>query len=330
MNIFVTGACGFIGSHLVEKLVQKNYKVKALSFYNARGMNGWLDHIDKKVLNDLEIIQGDIRDSYFLEKNFKKMDAVLHLAALISIPYSYYAPKSYIDTNIIGTYNVLNASKKNNISKTIITSTSEVYGTAQYTPIDEKHPLNAQSPYAASKIGADQLALSFYRSYNQPINILRPFNTFGPRQSARAIIPTIITQILSNKKYIKLGNLNPTRDFTFVNDTVDAFIASIKSKPSGEIINVGNKFEISIRELVDLFRNELNYEFKVLVDKKRIRPKKSEVFRLLSSNTKSKKILGWKPKYSGLIGFKKAIKETINWFNQNDNLKSYKSNIYNF
>ena len=329
MNIFVTGACGFIGSHLVEKLVKKNYKVKALSFYNARGMNGWLDHIDKKVLNDLEIVQGDIRDSYFLEKNLKKIDVVLHLAALISIPYSYSAPKSYIDTNIIGTYNVLSASKKNNISKTIITSTSEVYGTAKYTPIDEKHPLNAQSPYAASKIGADQLALSFYRSYNQPINILRPFNTFGPRQSTRAIIPTIITQILSNKKYIKLGNLNPTRDFTFVNDTVDAFISSIKNKPSGEIINIGNRFEISIRELVDIFRNELNYEFKVLVDKKRIRPKKSEVFRLLSSNVKSKKILGWKPKYSGLSGFKKAIKETINWFNQNDNLKFYKSDIYN-
>ena len=230
MNILVTGACGFIGSHLVEKLVKRGHNVSAFTFYNARGFNGWIDNLDKRIIKSINIISGDIRDHDFLVNHSKKKDAILHLAALIGIPYSYHAPKSYIDTNVTGTYNVLNASKINNISKTIITSTSEVYGTAKSIPITETHSLNAQSPYAASKIGADQLALSFYRSFKLPVTIIRPFNAFGPRQSTRAIIPTIITQILSKNKNIKLGNLSPTRDFTFVEDTAESFIQALKSK----------------------------------------------------------------------------------------------------
>ncbi len=329
MNIFVTGACGFIGSHLVERLVKDNHNVKALAFYNPRGSNGWLDHIEKNIYKNIEIIQGDIRDYNFLEKNFNKIDIVFHLAALIAIPYSYYSPKSYIDTNITGTYNVLRSAQKNNVIKTIITSTSEVYGTAKQIPITEEHPLSAQSPYAATKIAADQLALSFYKSFNLPLTILRPFNTFGPRQSARAIIPTIITQILSKNENVKLGNLLPTRDFTYVEDTVEAFISSLKLKPSGEVINIGNKFEISIKEIVNIFKNDFNFNFKVLTDKKRIRPKNSEVFRLLASNKKAKKILSWEPKFTGVNGFKTSLKETLEWFSQKENLKLYKSNIYN-
>ena len=228
MRILVTGADGFIGSHLVENLVTLGHKVHALTFYNSRGFNGWLDSVDKKILQDVNIISGDIRDYNFLERETKGADVIFHLAALISIPYSYYSPKSYIDTNIIGTYNVLQSSQKNNISKVIITSTSEVYGTAQSIPINENHPLNAQSPYAATKIGADQLALSFYKSFNLPVTILRPFNTYGPRQSARAVIPTIISQLISKNKSIRIGNLSPKRDFTFVEDTVQAFVLALK------------------------------------------------------------------------------------------------------
>ena len=228
MKIFVTGACGFIGSHVVEKLLKLNYKVKALAFYNARNNIGWLQELNKH--KNLQIISGDICDYNFLENETRNIDAIINLAALISIPYSYSAPKSYLETNVFGTYNILRSAQRNKVSHTIITSTSEVYGTANYVPIDEKHPLNAQSPYAASKIGADQLALSFYKSYNLPLSILRPFNTFGPRQSARAIIPTIISQLLNNSNEIKLGNLSPTRDFTYVDDTADSFIKILKSK----------------------------------------------------------------------------------------------------
>ena len=275
MNILVTGACGFIGSHLVERLVKKGFNVSALTFYNARGSNGWVDNLDKKIVKDLNIITGDIRDQDFITNHTKKIDTIMHLAALIGIPYSYHAPKSYIDTNITGTYNVLNAAKINGVSKTIITSTSEVYGTARSIPIRESHSLNAQSPYAASKIAADQLALSFYRSFNLPITIIRPFNTFGPRQSARAIIPTIITQILNNKNTIKLGNLLPTRDFTFVEDTADSFIQALKgNKLAGETINIGNNFEISIKDIIKTMRNDFGFDFKVILDKKRVRKKK--------------------------------------------------------
>ena len=329
MNIFVTGACGFIGSHVVEKLVLKGHNVTAFTFYNSRGFNGWLDTLDKKILNELNIISGDIRDHDFLVNHTKKKDAILHLAALIGIPYSYHAPKSYIETNITGTYNILNASKINNVKKTIITSTSEVYGTAQTIPILESHPLNAQSPYAASKIGGDQLALSFYRSYKLPVSIIRPFNTFGPRQSTRAIIPTIITQILNKNSNVKLGNLSPTRDFTFVEDTADSFVQALKSnKINGETINIGNNFEISIKDIIGIIKNDFGYDFKVVLDKKRVREKKSEVFRLITSNKKAKKLIHWKPKYEGIEGFKLGLKKTIQWFKDPKNLKDYNSNSY--
>ena len=330
MNILVTGACGFIGSHLVEKLVRQNHNVRAFTFYNSRNSNGWLDNADKKILKDLDVVSGDIRDYDFLYQQTKKIDVILHLAALIGIPYSYRATKSYIDTNITGTYNILNAAKSNNVSKTIVTSTSEVYGTAQKIPILENHSLNAQSPYAASKIAADQLALSFHKSFGLPVSIIRPFNTFGPRQSARAIIPTIIIQLLKNKKVIKLGNLSPTRDFTFVDDTTDAFIKSMKTKNiNGEIINIGNKFEISIKEILEILRKDFGYNFNVKIEKKRIRKKNSEVQRLFSSNAKAKKILNWSPKYGGISGFKKGLKRTIEWFSNPENLRYYKSDIYN-
>ena len=330
MNILVTGACGFIGSHLVEKLVRQNHNVRAFTFYNSRNSHGWLDNTDKKILKDLHLISGDVRDHDFLYKHTKKIDIIFHLAALIGIPYSYQAAKSYIDTNITGTYNVLNAAKINGVSKTIITSTSEVYGTAQKIPILESHSLNAQSPYAASKIGADQLALSFYKSYGLPVTIIRPFNTFGPRQSARAIIPTIITQLLQKKNIVKLGNLTPTRDFTYIEDAVNAFSSTIKAKKiSGQVINIGNKFEISIKDILKIINKDFGYNFNVQIDKKRIRNKNSEVYRLYASNTKAAKILKWHPKYSGLKGFKKGLEKTINWFTEAKNLKYYNSDTYN-
>ena len=329
MRILVTGACGFIGSHLVEKLVKKNFKVKAFTFYNSIGSNGWIDNIDKKIIKDTEIISGDIRDQEFLLKNSKKTDVIIHLAALIGIPYSYQAVKSYIDTNINGTYNILNAARENNISKTLITSTSEVYGTAQRVPITEDHRLSAQSPYAASKIGADQLALSYNKSFDLPVTIIRPFNTFGPRQSTRAIIPSIITQINSNKKLIKLGNLNPTRDFTYVEDTANAFIAAIKRKNiSGNTINIGNSFEISIRNILKILKNDFGYKFDVIIDKKRVRTKNSEVDRLFASNLKAKKLLKWKPEFGGVNGFKEGLEKTITWFSNPKNLKFYNSDTY--
>ena len=330
MNIFVTGACGFIGSHLVEKLVRNNYNVKALVFYNNRNNYGWLENLDKKVLKNVSIVTGDIRDQDLMIKYTRKMDAVIHLAALISIPYSYLSPQNYIDTNINGTHNILLAAKKNKLTKVIITSTSEVYGTALKVPIDEDHSLNAQSPYAATKIAADQLALSFYKSYNLPVTILRPFNTFGPRQSARAIIPTILSQILNNNSTIKLGNINPIRDFTYVEDTCNAFLSTLKNKRIiGETINIGNNFEISIREILNILKEDYNFKFRIKIDKKRIRPKKSEVFRLYASNKKAKKLLGWKPKFNGHNGFNKGLEETIRWLTNKNNLSLYKSELYN-
>jgi dTDP-glucose 4,6-dehydratase len=329
MKIFVTGAEGFIGSHLVEKLIKLGHSVKAFTFYNFRGSKGWLDNLDVKLIKNLEIVSGDIRDYNFLEKETKSFEVVYHLAALIAIPYSYYSPKSYIDTNVIGTYNVLQSAKKNKILKTIITSSSEVYGTAQRVPIKENHPLNAQSPYAATKIAADQLALSFYKSFDLPVTILRPFNAYGPRQSARAVIPTIISQLINRNKYLKIGNLNPTRDFTYVEDTVDAFILALKKNISGEVINIGNKFEISIKGIIDILKKDFNYDFKVIIDEKRVRSKKSEVFRLLASDFKAKKLLHWKPRYQGITGFKKGLIKTIEWFSRPDNIRLYKSDIYN-
>ncbi len=330
MNIFVTGACGFIGSHLIERLTKLNHNVKAFTYYNAQNSYGWLDNIDPKILKNIEIISGDIRDYEFLNKNIKKIDTIIHLAALIGIPYSYHASRSYIDTNVSGTFNILDCAKNNNVSKTIITSTSEVYGTAQRVPIEENHLLNAQSPYAASKIGADQLALSFNKSFKLPVSILRPFNTFGPRQSARAIIPTIITQILKSNK-IKLGNLTPTRDFTYVEDTVDAFVKALKaSKISGEVINIGNNFEISIKDTLEIIKEIYGKEIQLIKDKKRIRPKNSEVNRLLASTKKAQRLLKWKPQYAGKKGFRKGILKTINWFKKKENMSLYKENIFNY
>jgi NAD dependent epimerase/dehydratase len=329
MKIFVTGADGFIGSHLVERLIKLGHKVKAFTFYNFRGSNGWLDDIDKNLSKDLQVISGDIRDYGFLEKQTKNVDVIYHLAALIAIPYSYYSPQSYIDTNITGTYNILKSSQKNNISKIVVTSTSEVYGTAQKVPIKENHSLSAQSPYAATKIAADQLALSFHKSFDLPVTILRPFNTYGPRQSARAVIPAIITQLVSKNKFIKIGNLAPTRDFTYVEDTVEAFILVLNKNIPGEVINIGNKFEISIKDILDIFKKDFNYNFNVIVDEKRVRSKKSEVFRLLASDIKAKKMLQWRPRYEGVAGFKKGLAKTLEWFNNPDNIRLYKSDVYN-
>ena len=326
-KILVTGADGFIGSHLIEALVKKNFKVKAFTFYNFKSSNGWLDNIDKKILDNLEIIQGDIRDQNHVKQEMKNVDLVFHLAALIGIPYSYKAVQSYIDTNIYGTFNILNAAKENNIKKVIITSSSEVYGTAQKIPIDESHPLSAQWPYAATKIAADQLALSYYKSYGLPITIIRPFNTFGPRQSLRAVIPTIITQILK-KKIVKIGNTKPTRDYVFVEDTVRAFLKTINNnKISGEVINIGNNFEISIKDILRILKK--NEKFSIIKDDSRIRKKESEVYRLYSSNKKALRLLDWKPKYKGIQGFEIGLQRTFEWFKNDNNYLKYNSDYYN-
>tara|TARA_B100001057_G_scaffold499320_1_gene609511 strand:- start:4197 stop:5192 length:996 start_codon:yes stop_codon:yes gene_type:complete len=330
MKIFVTGASGFIGSHLVEKLIKKGYKVKALVPYNIDNSWGWIDSFEKKIKKKIQVIPGDISDQDLILKETKNCEVIFHLAALISIPYSYKSPRSYITTNVIGTLNILEAARVNKTKKVIITSTSEVYGSAKYIPIDEKHSLNAQSPYAASKIAADQISLSYFRSFGIPLTIIRPFNTFGPRQSQRAAIPTIIAQILMGKKVIRLGNLRSSRDFTLVEDTVDGFLKAINNtKCVGEVINLGTGSHFTIKETVRIISQILNKKIKVTLDKKRIRPKKSEVDRLLSKNLKAKKILGWRPKYAGTKGFNNALKITIDWFKNPENLKLYKSDIYN-
>ena len=329
MKILITGAEGFIGSHLVEKLVSKGHDVTAFVLYNSFNFYGWLEQINKKVLKKIRIITGDIRDFQSISAAMKNKDAVINLAALIAIPYSYKTARSYIDTNIIGTQNILEAAKFMKIKKILHTSTSEVYGTAKFVPITEEHPINSQSPYAATKASADQLALSYYYSFNLPITILRPFNTFGPRQSMRAVIPTIIGQVLNSNK-INIGNLKPTRDFTFVTDTAEAFSKALASKnTNGEIINIGSNFEISIKEIIQMVALVTNRKVTINKDSNRIRPKSSEVDRLICSNKKAKKILKWKPSYNGKSGFKRALEETIDWFSRKENLKLYKSNIYN-
>lgn len=329
-KILVTGAEGFIGSHLVEKLISNGYKVKAFVLYNSFGTWGWLDHIRKDIKEKLDIFVGDIRDPGSVRDSLKDCDSVIHLAALIGIPYSYYSPDSYIDTNIKGTLNLLQAARDKDISKFIHTSTSEVYGTAKYVPINEEHPLQGQSPYSASKIGADQLAYSFFNSFNLPISIVRPFNTYGPRQSARAVIPTVIMQILNKYKNIRLGSTSPTRDFSYVSDTVEGFIAALESKNSiGEFINIGSSFEISIGETVRLIAELLETDIKIITENERIRPANSEVERLFASNKKAKDLLQWEPKYSGIEGFKLGLQKTISWFSESNNLKFYKYDIYN-
>jgi len=323
-KILVTGADGFIGSHLVEELIKRGYEVRAFVYYNSFNNWGWLDDLSKDVLDQIEIFTGDIRDPNGVREAMKGIDVVYHLAALIAIPFSYHSPDMYVDTNIKGTLNILQAARDFKTSRVIITSTSEVYGTAQYVPIDEKHPFQGQSPYSATKIGADRLAESFYRSFNMPITIVRPFNTYGPRQSARAVIPAIITQLLSGKKEIKLGSLTPTRDFNYVKDTVNGFIEIANSdKTIGEEINIATQNEISIGDLAQELINQINRDAKIVTEDQRLRPEKSEVNRLLGSNEKIKHLTNWEPKYS----LEKGLEETIKFLK--DNLEKYKTDIYN-
>ena len=323
-KVLVTGADGFIGSHLTEKLVEMGADVTAFVLYNSFNSWGWIDSFDKKIRDSLKIFTGDIRDENCVRTAVKGIDAVFHLAALIAIPYSYYAPSSYIETNIKGTLNVLQASRDFGISKIIQTSTSEVYGTAQYIPIDEKHPLQGQSPYSASKIGADMMAESYYRSFNTPVAIIRPFNTYGPRQSARAVIPTIITQALSGKKEIKLGAITPTRDMNYVKDTVEGFIKVAESKETiGTVTNIGSGKEISIGNLADKIFKLIGKEIDIICDEDRLRPENSEVNRLCASNKKALDVANWEPKYT----LDEGLKQTINWIESN--LPSYKTDLYN-
>ena len=323
-KVLITGADGFIGSHLTERLAKEGAIVKALSQYNSFNNWGWLEDVNCK--DDIEVLSGDVRDSNYIREITKGVDVIFHLAALIAIPYSYVAPDSYIDTNIKGTLNICQAAKDNNVSKTIITSTSEVYGTAKYVPIDENHPKQPQSPYSATKIGADAIAKSFYNAFELPVVIARPFNTYGPRQSARAIIPTIITQIASGKKEIKLGDLTPTRDFNYVKDTCEGFVKIANCENvNGEEINIGSNYEISMKDTLELIKKIMNSDVEFVVDSQRIRPKNSEVNRLWCDNTKIKKLTGFEPKYT----IEDGLKETIEWFCNSDNLKKYKPNIYN-
>lgn len=324
MKILVTGADGFIGSHLTEALLEAGYNVKAFVYYNSFNNWGWLDTLPKEKLSQIEIFTGDIRDPNGVRTAMKDVDMVFHLAALIAIPFSYHSPDSYVDTNIKGTLNVLQAARDLETSRVLVTSTSEVYGTAQYVPIDEHHPFQGQSPYSATKIGADRLAESFYRSFEMPISIVRPFNTYGPRQSARAVIPTIISQLLAGKEEIKLGSLTPTRDFNFVKDTANGFIEIAKSdRTIGEEINIATQQEISIGELAQEIINQINPNAKIVCEEQRLRPKKSEVNRLLGSNEKIKRLTNWRPQYT----FEQGIQETIEWMRQN--IDTYKTDIYN-
>lgn len=323
-KILVTGADGFIGSHLVETLLEEGYEVRAFVLYNSFNTWGWLDTFSKEKLDRIEVFTGDVRDPNAVRKAAEGVDAIFHLAALIAIPYSYYAPDAYVDTNIKGTLNVLQAARDLKIERVLVTSTSEVYGTAQYVPIDEKHPYQGQSPYSATKIGADRIAESFYRSFELPVTIVRPFNTFGPRQSARAVIPTIITQLLAGKTEIKLGSLTPTRDFNYVKDTARGFLEIYRSERTiGQEINIATQKEISIGQLAEELIRQINPDAKIICDQQRIRPTKSEVERLLGSNKKIKELTDWEPRYT----FEQGVAETIEFLK--DNMDKYKVDIYN-
>lgn len=325
-RVLVTGADGFIGSHLVERLIEEGCSVKAFCFYNSFNSWGWLDSLDKSTLAKIEIFTGDIRDPHGVRTAVKGNEVVFHLAALIAIPFSYHSPDSYIDTNVKGTLNILNACRDFDIERLLVTSTSEVYGTAQYVPIDEKHPKQPQSPYSASKIGADCIAESFYRSFNLPVTNVRPFNTYGPRQSARAIVPTIITQLLSGKTEIQLGDKTPTRDLVYVKDTVNGFIDIANCQELiGHEVNIATQSEISMGDLANKLISQLNPSAIIIEDEQRLRPAKSEVFRLYGSNEKLQKHTSWKPNYS----LNQGLSETINWFSDKKNMDQYKSNIYN-
>lgn len=329
-SVLVTGADGFIGSHLTEALVRSGYRVKAFVQYNSFGTWGWLESCSSDVRGRFEVFAGDVRDPNGVRAAMKGCDAVLHLAALIAIPYSYHSPDTYVDTNIKGTLNIVQAAKDLGISRVIHTSTSEVYGTARFVPISEDHPLQGQSPYSASKIGADQIALSFHAAFGTPVTVIRPFNTYGPRQSARAVIPTVITQIASGAREVKLGAIHPTRDFSYVADTVSGFIAALEADTGvGEVINVGSNFEISIGDAVRTIAQIMGSDIEIVTDEQRLRPEKSEVDRLWASNAKAQVLLGWSPAYSGLDGFRRGLGQTIEWFKDPTNLARYKPDIYN-
>lgn len=325
-KILVTGADGFIGSHLTEELIRRGFNVRAFVLYNSFNSWGWLDHAESEIKKNLDIFAGDVRDPHGVRTAMKGCDVVFHLAALIGIPYSYHSPDTYVDTNIKGTLNIVQAARELGVAKVLHTSTSEVYGTARFVPITEEHPLQGQSPYSASKIGADQIAMSFYISFGTPVTIVRPFNTYGPRQSARAVIPTVITQIASGSRKIKLGAMHPTRDFNYVKDTVNGFIAIAESdKTVGEVINIGSNYEVSIGDTVKLIAELMNEEIDIDTDTQRIRPENSEVERLLGSNEKIRRLTNWEPKYT----LKQGIGKTIEWFKDKENLRQYKSDIYN-
>jgi dTDP-glucose 4,6-dehydratase len=329
-KILVTGADGFIGSHLCETLVRAGHEVRAFVYYNSFGHWGWLDSSPPEVRDALDIFAGDVRDPHGVRTAMQDCDTVLHLAALIGIPYSYHSPDAYVDTNIRGTLNIVQAARDLGVDKVVHTSTSEVYGTAQFVPITEDHPLQGQSPYSATKIGADQIALSFHRSFETPVAVIRPFNTFGPRQSARAVIPTIITQIAAGHRQVKLGSLHPTRDFSYVADTVRGFVRVAESAASvGNVINIGSNFEISIGDTVDLIAQQMDVDIETVSDDRRTRPKDSEVERLWADNSLARELLDWTPKYGGKEGFGRALKETIDWFLKPENLSQYKHQRYN-
>jgi NAD dependent epimerase/dehydratase len=329
-KVLVTGADGFIGSHLTEYLVRQGYDVRAFVLYNSFNSWGWLDHAPQKIKDSLDVFAGDIRDPHGVRTAMQGCDIVLHLAALIAIPYSYHSPDTYVDTNVKGTLNVVQAARELGVQKVVHTSTSEVYGTAKFVPITEEHPLQGQSPYSATKIGADQIAMSFYNAFDTPVSIIRPFNTYGPRQSARAIIPTIISQIASGKRQLGLGATHPTRDFSFVMDTVRGFVAVAESDKSvGEVINLGSNFEISIGDTLKLIAEVMGADVEIVTEQERLRPEKSEVERLWADNGKAKTLTGWEPAYGGREGFKRGLDETVNWFTDPENLKHYKADIYN-
>jgi NAD dependent epimerase/dehydratase len=326
----LTGAGGFIGSHLAEELVRRNFSVRAFVHYNSMSSHGWLDSSPPEIRDQLDMFAGDIRDPNGVRTAMKGCDAVLHLAALIAIPYSYQSPDTYVETNIRGTLNVLQAARDLDVGHVLHTSTSEVYGTAQFVPITEDHRLHGQSPYSASKIGADQLALSFERSFGTPVTVVRPFNTYGPRQSARAVIPTIITQIAAGQRAIRLGSIHPTRDFSYVADTVAGFIAALESKGGiGEVINIGSGFEISIGDTARMIAQLMDAKFEIEQDDLRVRPERSEVDRLWACNAKAQKLLGWSPRFGGVAGLRKGLEQTVAWFTRHENLSRYRATAYN-
>lgn len=329
-KVLVTGADGFIGSHLVEALVRAGADVRAFVYYNSFGSQGWLESAEADVRGQYEAFAGDIRDPNGVRTAMKGCDTVLHLASLIAIPYSYHSPDSYLDTNIRGTLNVVQAARDCDVSRVVHTSTSEVYGTARYVPIDEEHPLQGQSPYSATKIAADQIALSFHKSFDLPVMVLRPFNTYGPRQSARAVIPTVITQIAAGQRRISLGSLSPTRDFSYVADTVSGFIAAGSSRDAvGEVVNLGSGFEISIGDMVALIAELMGAEIEIETSEERQRPEASEVQRLFADNRKASRTINWRPDHGGLDGFRRGLQRTIEWFRDPKNLAMYKTDVYN-